>query len=138
MISASAFMKRIVIGKSLGFAVGLLGFFLLPVFVEHIPMMPRLGLLCWYTTFGFVVAMTGCLDRHPVLGFAMPWWLSGSVMGAWLNLVLALMFYDTLDATMVGIFGEDGLLRSPFSVVVEGLIIGATIAFVTDRASKEA
>jgi hypothetical protein len=136
VISESAFIKRIVIGKSLGFAVGLLGFFLMPVFVEQMPMMPRLGLLCWYTTFGCVVAMVGCLQRHPLLGFSMPWWFTGSVVGAWLNLVLALMFYETLEATMVGMFGEDGFLRSPFWVVLEGVIVGVVIAFAADLATN--
>ena len=124
------------VGKSLGFVVGLLGLCLLPLFVEQMPMMPRLGLLCWYTTFGGVVAMSGCIKRHPLLCFAMPWWLTGALVGAWLNLVLALMFYDALEETMIAMFGERGILRSPFWVVVEGVFVGVLIAGAADLATR--
>jgi len=138
MISESAFVKRIVIGKSLGFVVGLISFFVMPILVEQITLISRLGVLCWYTTFGAVVAMAGCVKQHPLFGFPMPWWLMGSITGAWLNLVLALMFHEHLEATMVAVFGEDGLLRSAYWIVLEGMLIGLAIAGAADRATQEA
>ena len=135
MMDTHSMARRLIVGKTVGLAIGLLGFFMLPVFLPDVSMMLRLGLLCWYATFGVVVSVFCAIDRHPVFGFPMPWWVSAPLLGSWLNFVLCLFAYDHLAEVMVAMFGEDGLILSPFWVVAEGLLIGLVVGFAADRAS---
>ena len=74
MFDNPSLITRIAIGKGIGFAVGLLGFIVVPIFLPDAGWLLRWGFLLWYTTLGAIIGMFGVFTRHPVLKLPMPWW----------------------------------------------------------------
>ncbi len=130
-------MTRIAIGKGVGLIFGLLGFVFIPMFVPDASTMFRWAILLWYTTFGAIIGVFGVFTYHPVLQLPMPWWFRAPIIGAWLNFVLTLFIYDTLQAFMTSIFGENGMLASPFWFVFEGALGGLVIGYLCTRFGGE-
>lgn len=133
MLEKPSLMTRTIVGKSVGFAFGLLGLFLLPLVLPDAGWMLRIGSVLWYTTLGAIVAVFGVFDYHPVLKLPLPWWLMGPAVGAWMNLLVTLFAYESFAADMLTAFGPDGPLRSPFWFCLEGAIAGWLIAFFAQR-----
>ena len=73
----------------------------------------------------------------PVINVAMPWWFRGVYIGAFLNLSIALVAYVTLGLLMLSVFGVDGLIASPFWVVLEGAIFGFIIDYLATKYAGE-
>ncbi len=67
----------------------------------------------------------------------MPWWFRAPLMGAWMNFVLTFFAYAAMQAMMVTMFGEDGVLSSPFWFTAEGAIIGLIIGYLATRFGGE-
>ena len=68
MLEKPSLMTRIVVGKSIGFLVGLSGFIFLPYLLPEAGWLIRWGLLLWYTTFGATIGVFGgegreCVDK---------------------------------------------------------------------------
>ena len=57
----------IVIGKCIGFLVGLTGFIFLPFFLPEAGWLIRWGMLLWYATSRAIVSVFGVFTLHPVL-----------------------------------------------------------------------
>jgi len=129
MFEKPSLMMRIAIGKVIGFLFGLAGFMLLPYFLPDAGWLLRWGILLWYTTVGAFIGVFGVVTYHPVLKLPMPWWFRSSLIGAWMNFVLVFFAYDAMAAMMVSLFGEGGVLSSPFWFTVEGAIIGLIIGY---------
>jgi hypothetical protein len=125
--------KRIIVGKTIGFAFGLAGFLLLPFFDPEAGWLLRWGILFWYTTLGAIIALFGVMTKSPVLEISLPWMVRGLFIGAWMNFMLTFFAYDAMQAVMVSTFGEDGLLSSPFWFTLEGAIIGLIIDYAVTR-----
>ncbi len=130
-------VMRIAIGKGIGFAVGLLGFFLIPTLVPEAGLLFRWAILLWYTTFGAIIGVFGVFTYHPVLHLPMPWWFRAPIIGAWLNFVLTLFIHDELKTYMATLFGPDGQLASPFWFVFEGAVVGLLIGYLCTRYGGE-
>jgi FtsH-binding integral membrane protein len=126
-------MQQIAVGKALGLLLGLIGFFILPYLLPEVSTLTRWGILCWYITFGAVIGMAAQIHYHPLLNCQLPWWLTSAIMGGWLNLVLTFFAYDVMLSMMLRLFGEHGLLQSPFWFAAEGLILGLFIGFGVNR-----
>ena len=137
MFGNPSLMTRIAVGKLVGFAFGLIGFVLLPYFIPDAPMMLRFAIMLWYTTVGAFIGVFGVFNYHPILHLPMPWWFRSFWVGAWMNFVLVLFIYDTLAAMMVSYFGENGLIQSPFWLVLEGALIGLVIGFFATKYGGE-
>lgn len=133
MFSNPSLITRIAIGKSVGFAFGLIGLFCLPYFWPDATWLVRWGVLFWYTTLGAIIGVFGVFSYHPILKLPMPWWFRSTVIGAWMNFILTLFSYDMMEAIMQSMFGVDGLLSSPFWFVVEGALIGLLIGYLATR-----
>ena len=133
MFAKPSLMTRVGVGKSLGAAFGLVGFFMLPQYIEGVGMLPRLGILFWYVTFGAFLGMVGVFDYHPILRMRMPWWIRGVCIGAWLNLVLTFFAYDLMQEFLTAVFSADGIILSPFWFVLEGAVVGLLIEFFATR-----
>ena len=129
MFEKPSLMMRIAIGKVIGFLFGLAGFMLLPYFLPDAGWLLRWGILLWYTTVGAFIGVFGVVTYHPVLKLPMPWWFRATLVGAWMNFVLVFFAYDAMAAMMVSLFGEGGVLSSPFWFTVEGAIIGLIIGY---------
>lgn len=137
MFEFSGVMKRIAVGKLVGFIIGLLGFFLLPYIYPETSSMLKWGVLFWYTTFGAIIAAFGVFTYHPVLKISMPWWFRGPFIGAWLNLVLTFFAYQQFEQIMLAVFGEGGVMQSPFWFVLEGAIFGWLIDYLATKCGGE-
>lgn len=129
--------KRIAIGKAIGFAFGLIGFFLMPYFLADAGWYPRIGILLWYPTVGAMIGVFGVFTRHPVLNLPLPWWFRAPLIGGWMNLVLTFFAYDLMQSFMTGMFGPDGVLSSPFWFVAEGAAVGLVIGYVATKFAGE-
>ena len=137
MFANPSLITRIAIGKGIGFLFGLAGFLLLPYFLNDAGMLLRLGILFWYTTVGAIIGVFGVLTYHPLLKLPLPWWFRATMLGAWMNFVLVFFAYDVMRAMLVSVFGENGLLASPFWFVAEGAIVGFVIGYFATRFGGE-
>ena len=137
MFGNPSLMTRIAIGKGIGFLFGLAGFILLPYFLPNADILLRWGILLWYTTVGAIIGVFGVITYHPILKLPMPWWFRAPLIGAWMNFVLTFFAYSAMQAMMVTMFGEGGVLSSPFWFTAEGAIIGLIIGYVATRFGGE-
>jgi len=128
---------RIAIGKAVGFVFGLAGFILLPYFLPDAGGLLRWGILLWYITVGAFIGVFGVVTYHPVLKLPMPWWFRATLAGAWMNFVLTFFAYDVMGDMILALFGEDGVISSPFWFTVEGALIGLVIGYFATRFGGE-
>jgi len=135
MFENPSLMTRILIGKGLGFLFGLSGFICLPYLMPEASLMLRFGFLLWYSTLGFIVALFGVFNWHPLLKFPLPWWCRGPLMGGWMNFVLIFFIYDMMAQILLSVPGD--VLVSPFWFVAEGAFIGLVIGFFATRYGGE-
>ena len=54
-----------------------------------------------------------------------------------MNFVLTFFASDTMAAMLVAMFGENGIMQSPFWFTVEGAIIGLVIGYFATRFGGE-
>lgn len=137
MPSTPSLSIRIAAGKATGLAIGLIGFFVMPLLWPDTDLLLRWGILLWYTTLGGIIGMFGVLDHHPVLKFPMPWWFRAPLLGAWMNFVLVFFTYDMMAAMLNGLLGGPDVWTSPFWLVAEGAIIGLVIGYAATRVGGE-
>lgn len=137
MFSNPSLITRIAVGKLIGFIVGLSGFLLLPYFLPEVTQLTRWGILLWYTTLGAIIGVFGVITYHPILQLPLPWWVRSSILGAWMNFVLTFFAYDVMQEILVSMFGENGLMSSPFWFVLEGVLVGLLIGFLATKFGGE-
>jgi len=137
MFSNPSLITRIGIGKLVGFLFGLAAFIFLPCFLPDASSLLRWGLLLWYTTLGAIIGVFGVFTYHPILKIPFPWWFRAPLLGAWMNFVLVFFAYDEMQRMLINLFGENGILSSPFWFTAEGAIIGFIIGFFATRFGGE-
>ena len=137
MFENPSLITRIAIGKVIGFIFGLIGFIFLPYFLPESDCLLRWGILLWYTTLGAIIGMFGVFTYHPILKLPFPWWFRATVVGAWMNFVLTFFAFDAMQDMMFAVFGEDGILTSPFWFTAEGAIVGLIIGYFATRFGGE-
>ena len=59
------------------------------------------------------------------------------MLGAWMNFVITFFAINEMQAVMYALFGEDGIITSPFWLVAEGAIFGLIIDYVATRYGGE-
>ena len=133
MFGLDALSTRIALGKSIGAIIGITALLFIPEFLPDASATLKWGVFFWYITFGAVIAVFGIYTRSPVIDIAMPWWFRGAYIGAWLNFVIALVAYDSLSQLMLAVFDVDGIMTSPFWMVLEGAIFGFLIDLVATK-----
>jgi len=137
MFEKPSLVTRIAVGKGIGLVVGIAGYVFLPYFWPDADPFTRWGILLWYATLGAIIGVFGVFTRHPVLNLPMPWWIRAPMLGAWMNFVLTFFAFETMAAVMVAIFGEAGILESPFWFVLEGAIVGFVIGYFATKFGGE-
>ena len=137
MFSRPSLVIRIAVGKMAGLAFGLAAFFTIPALAPGTPEMFRWGVMLWYLSLGAFIGVAGVISRHPVLKMEMSWWMIGGGIGAWMNFVLVLLAHDPALAVMSEAFGAGSALANPFWLVVEGLVVGLVIGWLTHRFGGE-
>ncbi len=133
MLIENSQMKRIFIGKTLGFIIGLSAFFLIPHFMPDASQRFLWAFFLWYITFGAIIGAFGTMAKFPVINISMPWWFRGLYVGGWLNFVIALFAYDDLLSFMISFFGADSPFANPYLFILEGCFIGLVIDFFATR-----
>lgn len=128
---------RITVGKSIGFFIGLTAFIFIPYFLPEHSATLKWGVFLWYIVFGAVIGVFGVYTKIPVVNIVIPWWIRGAYIGAWLNFTISLVAYDALEQLMISVFGENGLISSPFWIVLEGIIFGSVIDFLATKFGGE-
>jgi len=137
MFEKPSLFTRIVIGKAVGFIIGLCGFGSFELFMPDADWMLRWGVLFWYTTLGAIIGVFGVFNRHPVLKLPMPWWIRAPLLGAWMNFVLTFFAYDLMEAVLVEMFSQSDVLTSPYWFVLEGAMVGFVIGYFATRFGGE-
>jgi hypothetical protein len=137
MFEKPSLMTRITIGKTIGLIFGLAGFIFSPYFLPDVGWLFRWGILLWYSTFGAIIGVFGVFTYHPILKLPLPWWFRAPFLGAWMNFVLTFFAYDVMQSMMVNLFGEKGLINSPFWFTAEGALAGLIIGFFATRFGGE-
>ncbi len=137
MFDKPSLITRILVGKSVGFVIGLLGFVVLPYLVPDADWQLRWGVLLWYTTLGAIIGVFGVFTWHPVLKLPLPWWVRAPVLGAWMNFMLTLFAYESFQVLMTSLFGPEGALTSPYWAVAEGAFVGLVIGYAATRFGGE-
>lgn len=137
MFDNPSLTTRIAIGKGIGFLIGFAGFILLPFFLPDAGWLIRWGILLWYTTVGAIIGVFGVYTWHPILKLPMPWWFRAPLLGAWMNFVLTFFAYDNMQAMMIALFGEHGVMTSPFWFAGEGVVVGLIIGYFATRFGGE-
>ncbi len=124
MFAKPSLLTRITVGKTVGFLLGVAGFFAAPAFgIDDMKM--RIAILFWYTAIGAFIGLAGVFTRHPLLKINMSWWFMGPMIGAWMNLLLVLFAWDVFAPLMAG--GDFWGLTSPWWAVLEGAVVGLLI-----------
>lgn len=127
----SKMANRLVIAKSLGFIIGLMGFFALPYVFPAADIYLRLAILFWYTTFGSIIGIFWLINVHPVLSwFKMPWYFRWIFMWGWLNFLIALFMYHNLWDLMIWTAFE---WMSPFWLIAEWMIVWLIVDFASTK-----
>ncbi len=129
MFNNPSLITRIAIGKGLGALIGFIIFFMIPYLAPETSLMLRWGIVLWYTTMGAIIGVFGVFTWHPILKLPMPWWFRAPLLGGWLNFTLVFFAYDEFARMTHAIFGEGGLMLSPFWAVLEGALVGLFIGF---------
>jgi len=126
---------RVIAGKTTGFVIGLIGFFAIPMVMPEATLMLQFGFLFWYTMMGAMIGFLGVMDSHPWFHFRMNAWFRGIFFGGFMNLALALIAYDTLEALFATASMFTGM--SPFWLVLEGAIVGLIIDLIATKKGGE-
>ena len=138
MATHPSLFMRIAIGKSVGFVVGLLAFAALSLLAPASEVLLRWGVLLWYTTLGAIIGVYGVFSHHPVLRLPLPWWVRAPAIGAWMNLVLVMIAFDSFRVMMAEFPTLlDAGLGSPFWLVAEGGLVGALIGWLATKWAGE-
>jgi hypothetical protein len=137
MFNSNSITTRIAVGKMIGTVVGVTAFFFIPYFLPEANETLKWGVLFWYITFGAVIGVFGVYTTVPVFNIPTPWWIRGAYIGAWLNFTISLIAYDELSQMMVAVFGGEGVMTSPFWMILEGAIVGFVVDYFATKFGGE-
>lgn len=128
---------RIATGKFVGFALGIVGFILIPFAMPSAPYIFKWAILLWYPTLAAIIAIFCIYDTHPVLKIKLPWWFLSGLIGAWMNLLIVLFSYDLLHEILVSIVGLNSAFSSPLWFVFDGVISGIILEYFIKKYGGE-
>ncbi|MEM6676504.1 MAG: hypothetical protein AAF675_01400 [Pseudomonadota bacterium] len=137
MQDGPTFLTRLAVAKMAGLMIGLVGFVLIPVIAPGASDVARWGVLFWYPTMGAVIAMLEVLENEGALPWRVPWWVRGALVGAWFNLLIAMLGDAFMREFLESLFGADSALATPFLFVPEGAVAGAIIGYLVMRFGGE-
>ncbi len=137
MFSKPSLIIRIAVSKLVGLVFGLGSFVFLLYFFPQTGRLFRWGFLFWYTTMGAFVGMFGVFIFHPIFKTPFPWWMRGPLLGGWMNFVLTFFAFEEIQPIMWSLFGENGLISSPFWFIADGMFIGLIMDFTATRFGGE-
>lgn len=115
-------LNRLIIGKTLGMIIGVSAFFILPMMGMNPGTRFGIGIIFLLIMIGAVTALTGVMNKHPLLNFRMPFWVRGPIIGMSFYLLFLLLAYEDIQAIMMNhtFFAN----KSPYMILIDGFIIG--------------
>ncbi len=137
MFNIHSITGRVFVGKMVGLIMGLIVMLTMPSF--NMPVFSRFGFgtLIMFVLMGAMTGFMGLFNRHPLLDFKMPWWISGPLVGSVFMLMFILFTYDTLDVVMQSSLVEWMGLRSPYWALTDGIFIGGLMGFLETKLAGE-
>jgi len=135
-------VRRMVVAKTTGLVVGLLGFFGVPYFWPDISDLLKIsiqwGVLLWYATLGGIIGLFGVIDRHPYFGFRIHAVFRGVFIGAWMNFILAVLGYEMMNELFLEIQNMPFDVQNPLIwLPIEGAIVGLVIDLISTKFGGE-
>lgn len=128
---------RVFIGKLAGLFLGFIVMLLMPTFGFPGFSFIGLGILIMFVLMGAMIGFIGQFDRHPMIGFRMPWWFSGPMVGLVFMLMFVLLSYDSLELVMSSTLISWTGLVSPFWALLDGIFVGGLIALLEKTLAGE-
>ena len=128
---------RIGIGKLVGFVIGILGVGLFSMIGVPPSWAFGCGFVLWYATIGAIVGIYGVYSHHPILKFPLPWWLRSSIIGGWMNFVLALFIYEDLTRLFGQLVGSASVTAASIGFMIEGAVVGLLIGWIATALGGE-
>lgn len=137
-------VRRMSAAKTLGLVLGLLGGVILPpyYFLAPLPSLLSWGVVLWGITFGAIIGLAGLITTCPLFGKKCSlsksnFWrpiFRGGVVGAWLELVLALLMSDK----MIEMFASSNVSWVTdsnifFLALAEGFVLGAIVDVIATK-----
>lgn len=137
MFTIHSLTGRIVLGKAIGFTIGLLAMLILP-FMD-IPILSTFGIgtLLMFTMMGAMIGFVGIYTRHPLIDMQLPWWLRSSAIGFAFMLMYVLLAYDTIEVVMQSSLVTWTGLESPYWALIDGIIYGLLMGYITTKFAGE-
>tara|TARA_R110002051_G_scaffold57104_2_gene105785 strand:- start:11141 stop:11575 length:435 start_codon:yes stop_codon:yes gene_type:complete len=136
MFNFTPLMTRTAIAKSLGFIVGLIGFWGTRTMLPTADPLLAWGVLALFLTIGGVVGISGTVHRIPMFNVVYPPWLRGGLMGAWFTFLSVIFGYDMLAATFQNIAYLPDVFKNPWWMIADGIVVGALIDIIVSRIVK--
>lgn len=132
-IPSPSVVKRVAIGKIIGFAIGLIAAITL-TFISDSGLMLRIGIVMWYTMLGAIIGVFGIFTKHPIFQFPIRWWVRSTAIGGFMNCILVFIAYNEMHHLISSsIFSG----MSPFILVLEGIIVGLLIGYFSTKFGGE-
>lgn len=126
----SPLMKRIALGKTIGFAIGAIMWGYLS-YLTDIDTAFIFWILLWCSITGVLIGAMWIMHKHPLFGFKMWWLLRGSLIGAMMFGTLSLVSYDMISQVMEVFY--IGYFKSPYWIMIDGAILGAVIDYFATK-----
>ncbi len=130
MFTLHSVTGRVFIGKLAGLFFGLIVMVVMPTFGFPGFSFIGLGILLMFMLMGAMIGFIGQFDRHPLIGFRMPWWIAGPMVGFAFMLMFVLLSYDSLELVMQSSLIAWSGLSSPFWALLDGLFVGGFISLL--------
>ena len=137
MMQNPSLLTRVAVGKVLGLVLSVAGLLIFQGMLPELGLRFNIALVLWFVTIGAFVGLMGVFSVYPMLNVPLPWWFRGAWIGGWMNLLLVLLAYDQLSATMTETFGAGSVLDSPWWIVLDGMCFGLAADWLCTRLGGE-
>ena len=138
MFGFTPLMQRTAVAKTLGFIIGLIGFFFIRAFAPDADPLMAWAFLALYLTIGGVVGVIGSITHMPIFNVPYPPALRGGIMGAWFAILAVLFGYQNLTDLLMQMDFLPSFLQSTVWIIVEAAIIGALLDVIVTRVIGDA
>ncbi|MEA3450134.1 MAG: hypothetical protein U9Q85_04155 [Patescibacteria group bacterium] len=137
MFNLHSLTSRLAVSKTIGFILGALTFFIIPLVKPGISIEFKLGVWLFFMLMGAMIGFMGIITEYPMFNFKLPWWFRGGLIGATFTLMLVLLSYGNVQSFMnLDIVAWTGL-ESPYWIILDGTFYGIIISFITTKVSGE-
>ena len=130
MFQLHSITGRIAVGLLASLVIGIIVLLIVPIVGYPMFGTFALGTVMMIALMSIMIAFVGQFDRHPVFKFKMHWYLRGPFIGFVFTLMYLLLSYSTWDIIMQSPLISWMGLVSPFWVLIDGMVIGAILAFL--------